>query len=155
MAIIQYDPIIAVMRKHLLENTELVAWEGWTEGEPIICPRYMDTPENMTYPCITIYRDYGVRYKYRTGHEHVNMFIHGWFKEMDGRPLLDDIAYIMNLVVNTLSDNPYEGHKVKEFDLCRLVDSRCPQYEAETRTWFFMTDWKVVCNRFLYETKEE
>jgi hypothetical protein len=52
----------------------------------------------------------------------------------------------MNMVVSTLNDDPVLGKQVKEFDMCRMVDSRCPCYEAQSRTHFFMTDWRIIYN---------
>ena len=148
--LLTYDPVIATLRSHLLANDALVNWEGWVDGEPLVSPRYLDEPENATYPCITIYRDYGIRLKNKTGHEEVHYFIHGWLKqsddEGDGSNVVDDCAYLYNMVVSTLNDDPVLGKQVKEFDMCRMVDSRCPCYEAQTRTYFFMTDWRIIYN---------
>lgn len=152
-----YDPIVAILRNHLLANKEIVEWGKWVDGEPLIYPRYLDFPDNATYPCITIYRDYGIRKKNRTGHSEVHYFIHGWLKQNDdgnGSDIVDDVAYLMNMVIDTLSDSPLLGKQVKEFDMCRCVDSRCPCYEAQTRTYFFMTDWRIIYNSsLLYEYK--
>lgn len=151
----QYDPIVAILRSHLLANKEIAEWEHWTDGEPLIYPRYLDFPDNATYPCITIYRDYGIRKKNRTGHEEAHYFIHGWFKQSDnddGSDIVDDVAYLMNLIIETLNESPLLGKQVKELDMCRCVDSRCPCYEAQTRTYFFMTDWRIIFNSsLLYE----
>lgn len=147
--LLPYDRVIAILRSHLLANDELVNWEGWVDGEPLISPRYLDYPDNATYPCLTIYRDYGIRLKNKTGHEEGHYYIHGWLKARDGgdgSDLVDDCSYLMNMVVSTLSDNPVLGRQVKEFDMCRLVDSRCPCYEAQSRTHFFMTDWRIIYN---------
>ncbi len=144
-----YDPIIAIIRQKLLDNEAITKWDKWADGVPIISPRYLDLPENATYPCITIYRDYTIRNSNRTGHEEANYFIHGWIKQFDdgeGSDVVDDIAYLMNLVTETLNDSPLMGKQVKEFDMCRCVDGRCPCYEAQTRTYFFMTDWKIKYN---------
>ena len=145
--LLNYDPVIAILRQHLLANDELVNWEGWVDGEPLISPRYLDYPDNATYPCLTIYRDYGIRLKNKTGHEEGHYYIHGWLKARDsgdGSDLVDDCSYLMNMVVSTLSDDPVLGRQVKEFDMCRMVDSRCPCYEAQSRTHFFMTDWRII-----------
>ena len=145
--LLPYDPVIATLRSHLLANDELVNWDKWVEGEPLISPRYLDYPENATYPCLTIYRDYGIRLKNKTGHEEGHYYIHGWLKSDDeGGDLVDDCSYLMNMVISTLSDDPVLGRQVKEFDMCRMVDSRCPCYEAQSRTWFFMTDWRIIYN---------
>ena len=145
--LLPYDPVIAIMRSHLLANETLVNWDKWVEGEPLISPRYLDYPENATYPCLTIYRDYGIRLKNKTGHEEGHYYIHGWLKSDDeGGDLVDDCSYLMNMVISTLSDDPVLGRQVKEFDMCRMVDSRCPCYEAQSRTWFFMTDWRIIYN---------
>ena len=145
--LLNYDPVIATLRSHLLANDELVNWDKWVEGEPLISPRYLDYPENATYPCLTIYRDYGIRLKNKTGHEEGHYYIHGWLKSDDeGGDLVDDCSYLMNMVISTLSDDPVLGRQVKEFDMCRMVDSRCPCYEAQSRTWFFMTDWRIIYN---------
>ena len=145
--LLPYDPVFAIMRSHLLANDELVNWDKWVEGEPLISPRYLDYPENATYPCLTIYRDYGIRLKNKTGHEEGHYYIHGWLKSDDeGGDLVDDCSYLMNMVISTLSDDPVLGRQVKEFDMCRMVDSRCPCYEAQSRTWFFMTDWRIIYN---------
>ena len=103
---------------------------------------------------MTIYRDYGIRKKNRTGHEEGHYFIHGWLKQNDDSDgsIVDDVAYLMNMVIDTLSDSPLLGKRLKEVDMCRLVDSRCPCYEAQTRTYFFMTDWRIIYNSsLLYE----
>ena len=145
--LLPYDRVIAILRSHLLANDELVNWDKWVEGEPLISPRYLDYPENATYPCLTIYRDYGIRLKNKTGHEEGHYYIHGWLKSDDeGGDLVDDCSYLMNMVISTLSDDPVLGRQVKEFDMCRMVDSRCPCYEAQSRTWFFMTDWRIIYN---------
>ena len=145
--LLPYDNVIATIRQHLLANDELVNWDKWVEGEPLISPRYLDYPENATYPCLTIYRDYGIRLKNKTGHEEGHYYIHGWLKsDDDGGDLVDDCSYLMNMVISTLSDDPVLGRQVKEFDMCRMVDSRCPCYEAQSRTWFFMTDWRIIYN---------
>lgn len=145
--LLPYDNVIATIRQHLLANDELVNWDKWVEGEPLISPRYLDYPENATYPCLTIYRDYGIRLKNKTGHEEGHYYIHGWLKSDDeGGDLVDDCSYLMNMVISTLSDDPVLGRQVKEFDMCRMVDSRCPCYEAQSRTWFFMTDWRIIYN---------
>jgi hypothetical protein len=142
-----YDPIIAILRSHLLANETLVNWEGWQNGEPLIYPRYLAEPDNATYPCITIYRDYGIRLKNKTGHEEGHYFIHGWLKAYDDNgdsSVVDDCAYLMNLVLSTLSDDRVLGRQVMEVDMCRCVDSRCPCYEAQSRTYFFMSDWRII-----------
>jgi hypothetical protein len=142
-----YDPIIALLRTHLLANETLVNWEGWQDGEPLILPRYLDYPDQATYPCITIYRDYGIRLKNKTGHEEGHYFIHGWLKQYDdgdGSDVVDDCSYLMNMVISTLSDDRVLGRQVPEVDMCRCVDSRCPCYEAQSRTYFFMTDWRII-----------
>jgi hypothetical protein len=148
--LLNYDPVIATLRSHLLANDTLVKWDKWVDGEPLISPRYLDYPENATYPCLTIYRDYGIRLKNKTGHEEGRYFIHGWLKQPedddDGASIVDDCAYLMNMVVSTLNDDPVLGKQVKEFDMCRMVDSRCPCYEAQSRTHFFMTDWRIIYN---------
>ena len=148
--LLNYDPVIATLRSHLLANDTLVKWDKWVDGEPLISPRYLDYPENATYPCLTIYRDYGIRLKNKTGHEEGHYFIHGWLKQPeddgDGANIVDDCAYLMNMVVSTLNDDPVLGKQVKEFDMCRMVDSRCPCYEAQSRTHFFMTDWRIIYN---------
>ena len=145
--LLPYDPVIATLRSHLLANETLVNWDKWVEGEPLISPRYLDYPENATYPCLTIYRDYGIRLKNKTGHEEGHYYIHGWLKSDDeGGDLVDDCSYLMNMVISTLSDDPVLGRQVKEFDMCRMVDSRCPCYEAQSRTHFFMTDWRIIYN---------
>lgn len=148
--LLNYDPVIATLRSHLLANDTLVKWDKWVDGDPLISPRYLDYPENATYPCLTIYRDYGIRLKNKTGHEEGHYFIHGWLKQPeddgDGASIVDDCAYLMNMVVSTLNDDPVLGKQVKEFDMCRMVDSRCPCYEAQTRTYFFMTDWRIIYN---------
>jgi hypothetical protein len=142
-----YDPIIAILRSHLLANETLVNWEGWQNGEPLIYPRYLAEPDNATYPCITIYRDYGIRLNNKTGHEEGHYFIHGWLKAYDDNgdsSVVDDCAYLMNLVLSTLSDDRVLGRQVTEVDMCRCVDSRCPCYEAQSRTYFFMSDWRII-----------
>ena len=142
-----YDPIIALLRNKLLANETLANWEGWVDGEPIISPRYLDYPDQATYPCITIYRDYGIRLKNKTGHEEGHYFIHGWLKQYDdgdGSDVVDDCAYLMNMVISTLSDDRVLGRPIPELDMCRVVDSRCPCYEAQSRTYFFMTDWRII-----------
>jgi hypothetical protein len=143
-----YDPIIALLRSKLLANETLANWEGWVDGEPIITPRYLDYPDQATYPCITIYRDYGIRLKNKTGHEEGHYFIHGWLKQYDdggdGSDVVDDCSYLMNMVISTLSDDRVLGRQVPEVDMCRCVDSRCPCYEAQSRTYFFMTDWRII-----------
>jgi hypothetical protein len=143
-----YDPIIALLRNKLLANETLANWEGWVDGEPIITPRYLDYPDQATYPCITIYRDYGIRLKNKTGHEEGHYFIHGWLKQYDdggdGSDVVDDCSYLMNMVISTLSDDRVLGKQVPEVDMCRCVDSRCPCYEAQSRTYFFMTDWRII-----------
>jgi hypothetical protein len=142
-----YDPIIALLRTKLLANETLANWEGWVDGEPIITPRYLDYPDQATYPCITIYRDYGIRLKNKTGHEEGHYFIHGWLKQYDdgdGSDVVDDCSYLMNMVISTLSDDRVLGRQVPEVDMCRCVDSRCPCYEAQSRTYFFMTDWRII-----------
>ena len=148
--LLNYDPVIATLRSHLLANDTLVKWDKWVDGEPLISPRYLDYPENATYPCLTIYRDYGIRLKNKTGHEEGHYFIHGWLKQPEddgeGTSLVDDCSYLMNMVVSTLNDDPVLGKQVKEFDMCRMVDSRCPCYEAQSRTHFFMTDWRIIYN---------
>lgn len=145
--LLPYDRVIAILRSHLLANDALVNWEGWVNGEPLISPRYLDEPENATYPCITIYRDYGIRLKNKTGHTEGHYYIHGWLKQADdgtGSDVVNDCSYLMNMVISTLSDDRVLGRQVKEFDMCRVVDSRCPCYEAQTRTYFFMTDWRII-----------
>lgn len=149
--LLNYDPVIAILRNHLLANETLANWEGWVDGEPLISPRYLDFPEQATYPCITIYRDYGIRLKNKTGHEEGHYFIHGWLKQYDtgtdesiGSDVVDDCFYLMNMVMTTLSYSPTLGRQIKELDMCRMVDSRCPCYEAQTRTYFFMTDWRII-----------
>ena len=105
--LLNYDPVIAILRSHLLANDELVNWEGWVDGEPLISPRYLDYPDNATYPCLTIYRDYGIRLKNKTGHEEGHYYIHGWLKsDSEGNDLVDDCSYLMNMVLTTLNDDP-------------------------------------------------
>ena len=148
--LLNYDPVIAILRQHLLANDELVNWEGWVDGDPLISPRYLDYPDNATYPCLTIYRDYGIRLKNKTGHEEGHYYIHGWLKsDSEGNDLVDDCSYLMNMVLTTLNDDPVLGKQVKEFAMCRMVDSRCPCYEAQSRTWFFMTDWRIIYDSML------
>ena len=144
--LLPYDPIIALLRSHLLANDELVNWDKWKDGEPLIYPRYLEEPDNATYPCITIYRDYGIRLKNRTGHEEGHYFIHGWIKayDEDDSSVVDDCSYLMNMVISTLADDRVLGRQVTEVDMCRVVDSRCPCYEAQSRTYFFMTDWRII-----------
>lgn len=155
MAIKQYDPIIAVIRAHLLSNSELTAWERWTTaGEPDIYPGYISFVDGGNYPAITITRDYGMVLRNRTGHSEFHYYIHGWFKPSTDETAtspVSDAAYLMNLVVESLSDSPVFGKKVTEFDMCRLFDSRCPCYDKETRTTFFMTDWRIkASNNLMY-----
>jgi hypothetical protein len=144
-----YDPIIALLRDKLLANPAIAEWDKWVDGEPIISPRYLDYPDNATYPCITIYRDYGICLKNRTGHEEGHYFIHGWLKQFDdgeggSSDVVDDCSYLMNMVISTLSDDRVLGRQVTDVDMCRVVDSRCPCYEAQSRTYFFMTDWRII-----------
>lgn len=144
--LLNYDPIIALIRSKLLANPAIADWDKWVDGEPIISPRYLDYPDNATYPCITIYRDYGIRLKNRTGHEEGHYFIHGWIKqtdEEDGSDVVDDCAFLMNAVLSTLNEDRVLGRQLPEVDMCRCVDSRCPCYEAQSRTYFFMTDWRI------------
>jgi hypothetical protein len=152
-----YDPIIALIRSKLLANPAIADWDKWVDGEPIISPRYLDYPDNATYPCITIYRDYGIRLKNRTGHEEGHYFIHGWLKQTDdedGSDVVDDCAYLMNAVISTLSEDRVLGSPMKEIDMCRVVDSRCPCYEAQSRTYFFMTDWRIIYDSMMMFEKE-
>lgn len=155
--LLNYDPIIALIRSKLLANPAIADWDKWVDGEPIISPRYLDYPDNATYPCITIYRDYGIRLKNRTGHEEGHYFIHGWLKQTvdeDGSDVVDDCAYLMNAVISTLSEDRVLGSQMKEIDMCRVVDSRCPCYEAQSRTYFFMTDWRIIYDSMMMFEKE-
>ena len=152
--LLTYDPCIAIIRKHLLDNPAIANWTGWVDGVPLISPRYLDEPENATYPCITIFRDYGIRLKNRTGHTEGHYFVHGWLKQFDsndgvGSDVVNDCSFLMNAVISTLSEDRVLGKQVKEFDMCRCVDSRCPCYEAQTRTYFFMTDWRIIFDDML------
>ena len=63
--------------------------------------------------------------------------------------MVDDVAYLMQMVISTLSDDRVLGRQVKEVDMCRMVDSRCPCYEAQSRTYFFMTDWRIIYDSML------
>lgn len=162
--VVDYDPVIRILAKHLLADEQFSTWGGWLTDEdtgepmPLIVPRYLNTTDDSAYPILTIYRDYGIRLKNMTGHQEVHYFIHGWLKQSTEEGFEQDVAadcaYLMNMVVDILSDSPYYGRKVKELDMCRLVDSRCPCYQAETRTHFFMTDWKIKVSPSIYYTKE-
>ena len=152
--VIEYDPIIAILRSHLLANEQLMKWGSWTDGEALVLPRYLDYAGDAIYPCITICRDYGIRLKNRTGYEESHYFIHGWMKqstsENGGTSILDDVAFLMNVVKETLDDDPITGKQVNELAMCRMMDSRCPCYSADTRTYFFMTDWHIVASNNIY-----
>jgi hypothetical protein len=152
IAIKRYDPIIAILRSHLLANTELASFIGeWSiDGVtgPAIYPEYIDSVVNPVFPAITICQEYNQTLKNRTGYEQNRYYIHGWVKPGQN-PAPDDAAYLHNLVVSILDVDPVKGKQVPEFALCRKVDGRCPLYDKETRTTFFMTEWLIYASKSL------
>lgn len=53
-AITKFDPIVAVIRSHLLSDDRFLAWDKWQGGNPEVYPRYITFAENADFPCITI-----------------------------------------------------------------------------------------------------
>lgn len=153
MPIKQYDPIIAILRSQLLANSELASFIGtWSingyTGNAIY-PAYIDSVSNPVYPAITIYREFSRTLKNRTGYEELRYYIHGWIKPEDGSAAPDDAAYLHNLIIATLDTDPIFGCKVPEFAMCRKVNSKCPLYDTDTRTTYFMTEWLIQANKSL------
>lgn len=152
----QYDPIIAIIRIHLLANTELASfiavWTDQTTGATgqAIYPAYLDPAENPVFPALTICQDFNQTLKNRTGYEENRYYIHGWIKPDDGSTgSPDDAAYLHNMVVATLDVDPIFGQKVPEFAMCRKVGGKCPLYEPDTRTTYFMTEWLIKASKSL------
>jgi len=148
MAIKPYDPIIAILRNHLLANAELVNFIGQS-----IHPTYINSVANPMYPAITICQEFNRTLKNRTGYEENRYYIHGWIKSDDSTGASpDDVAYMHNLVVATLDVHPILGNRVPEFAMCRKVYGKCPLYEKETRTTYFMTEWLIQASKSLMYT---
>ncbi|WP_196607430.1 hypothetical protein [Pectinatus frisingensis] len=150
----QYDVITAILRSYLINDSNILAWDGWTTaGQPDIYPAYITYYDNPNYPAITICRDYGLTDKQRTGYQELRYYVHGWFKPQsadDTRAFnTNDCAALYNMVVNALDVSPIFGYKIKEFAMCRMIDSQLPLYESDTRTTYFMTQWLIKANKNL------
>jgi hypothetical protein len=107
-----------------------------------IYPQYMDSIENPVYPAITIYEESSRTLKNRTGYEEKRYYIHGWSKN-------NDASYMRNLVVATLDVDSILGNKVYELAMCRKVDGRCPLYDSQIKTHYFMTEWLIHARKSL------
>lgn len=155
MAIVHYDPYIAILRSRLLTNSELASFVGvWSDYSseirgPAIYPTYLDMVQNPVFPAITICREHGQTLKNRTGYGSLRYYIHGWIKTADGSAAPDDAGYLLNLVEDTLDVDPTFGNQIQEFAMCRKVDSRCPLYDQETRTTYFMSEWLIKARKSL------
>lgn len=155
MPIKQYDPIIAILRSQLLTNTELASFIGtWSSNGytgHAVYPQYINSVQNPVFPALTICQEYNLTLKNRTGYEQSRYYIHGWVKPGQD-PAPDDAAYLHNLVVSILDVNPLTGFQVPEFAVCRKLDGRCPLYDKETRTTYFMTEWLIYASKSLINT---
>lgn len=155
-AITKFDPIVAVIRSHLLSDDRFLAWDKWQGGNPEVYPRYITFAENADFPCITICRDYGMTDQNRTGYQRMFYYVHGWLKSPEGESAyseVDNAAYLMQLVTDILDTDCIRGNQIKEFAMCRLMDSICPAFNKESRTTYFMTRWRIVASKKLtYES---
>ncbi|MDF2563680.1 MAG: hypothetical protein K0Q53_75 [Massilibacillus sp.] len=147
-----YDPIIEILRNHLLSNSELASFVTYTDsdGNPdqAIYPSYMDEVENPVYPSITICMDNGKTLKNRTGYEEKWYYIHGWSKNSP-----DEVAYLKNLVIDILDYDPIRGNKVPEFAMIRNVSpTKCPLYDGTVRTHYMITSWLIHAKKSLINT---
>lgn len=154
MQIKNYDPIIAILRSTLLANIDLTTWQYWTtSGKPDIYPAHISFYTNPNYPALTICCEDGQTLKNRSGYQELTYYIHGWFKPSTTN--ITDIsapskaANLLNIVVDTLDVHPIFGQRIPQFAMCRLVDSRCPVYDEQTRTTFFMSQWLIKANKNL------
>jgi len=152
-----YDPIIAILRSKLLADNELSTWSGWTNaGAPDIYPSYLSFVENANYPSLTICREDGITLKNRTGYQSLTYYIHGWFKQSNSATIadnpVDDAGFLLNKVIDILDVHPIYGQRIPEFAMCRLKNSKCPLYDEETRTTYFMSEWLIKANKNLMYT---
>ena len=145
----QYDPVTAILRNYLINDSNILAWSGWTTaGSPDIYPAYISDVDNPNYPALTICRDYTHTDKERTGYQELRYYIHGWFKQgTTNTYTVDDVAALNNMVVNVL-DVGFR-FKIKEFAVCRQIDGKCPLTDLNTRTTYFMTQWLIKANKNL------
>lgn len=156
MTIKAYDPIIDILRSTLLANSELVSGPAWTVvGSPDIYPDYIDSVDNPNYPSLTICKDETKTLPNKTGYQYHLYYIHGWIKQAtDGRASdpPNDVAYLYNLVVDTLDVHPIFGQRVPQFAMCRLFDAKSPRYENGTKTTYFMSEWLIKASKSLMYT---
>lgn len=150
----QYDAITDILRSYLIQDSNILAWDGWTvAGTPDIYPAYITSYDNPNCPSLTICRDTGRTDKQRTGYQTLKYYIHGWFKPMSADATrafsVDDCSALYNMVVNALDVSPIYGWKIKEFAMCRMIDSQVPLYYEATRTTYFMTQWLIKANKNL------
>lgn len=149
----KFDPIAAIIRTYLLMDGRILSWDGWNvKGKPDIYPRYISFIENAKFPCLTICRDYGMTDQNRTGYQRLFYYIHGWLKPPDATRSYSDVdeaAYLMQLITDILDTDRIRGNQIKEFAMCRLMDSICPAFNKESRTTYFMTRWRITASKNL------
>lgn len=146
-----YDPIIAILRSHLLANSELASFIGtWSDIDytgQAVYPSYINMVSNPVFPALTICQEFSETHKNRTGYGENRYYIHGWIKPTDGSAAPDEAAYLYNLVVDTLDVDPTFGNRIPEFAMCRKINGKLPLYEDETRTTYFMTEWLIKAKK--------
>jgi hypothetical protein len=140
-----YDTVIKALRDTLLSNEAFCSLPTWTNaGIPDVYPAFIDSMENPHYPSVTIYRDVGSTLAYHNNAQQAYYYIHGWIKpDATGAYSIapsSAISQIMNLVIDALDLNPNIS---PYFAMCRLIDSKSPDYDETTRTTYFMTKWKI------------
>jgi len=148
MAIVAYDPIIAVLRTYLLANDTLTSLLGtFTDSNSNTCyavyPGYLNTIVNPVFPCITITMDTSETVPDRTVFDSNTYYVHGWSKNGP-----DELAYLYNLVVSTLDADETTKSSIAELAKCRKVDGKF-NYDIETRTDYFMTQFSIIASRGL------
>ncbi|MBU2701179.1 hypothetical protein Ga0466249_002293 [Sporomusaceae bacterium BoRhaA] len=143
MQVKDYDPIIAILRSQLLTNTELASFIGtWTDADTgisskAIYPSYLNSVANPVYPAITICSNSSGALKGGIPFDKDRYYIHGWSKN-------SDVAYLLNMIVDTLRTAP------KGLVTCRkLPGTKCPLYDSDTQTHYFMSEWLIYANQNL------
>lgn len=144
----QYDPIIAILRSHLLVNADIANFIGkWQDDGGNECtaiyPAYMDSVENPVFPAITICMEHSKTLKGMPFDGDI-YYIHGWSKVSP-----DEAAYLYNLVVSTLDADEDNICKVPEFIECIKTNGKNPLYDSETQTHYFMTEFAITASKDL------
>ena len=145
-----YDPILVAIRLKLISDPILCSFSCWTVGgSPDVYPGYVNSITNPNYPSITIIKDYDQTLTNRTGYGYLMYYVHGWLKQDSGQSNdpLNDISYLFNITRNALDLQVIDDR----IPVIRLVNSQCPLYDETTRTYYFMSKYKVICNNSIFE----